>query len=116
MEVWNLVGEMKKNFEGFCKNFPKNYKAKESVEMWRNPGDYSVYLCTSWCKFPLYEADFGWGKPILINVPKLLYKNLILLMDSKDGEGIEAIVSLDKEEMVVFQQNVEQILSLFLNN
>lgn len=31
-------------------------------------------------------------------------------MDSKDGEGIEAIVSLDKKEMEVFLQN-QQLLS-----
>ncbi|KAF3672152.1 putative acetyl-CoA-benzylalcohol acetyltransferase-like [Capsicum annuum] len=21
-----------------------------------------IYMCTSWCRFPWYEADFGWGK------------------------------------------------------
>lgn len=31
-------------------------------------------------------------------------------MDAKDGEGIEAFVSLEKEEMAVFEQN-EELLS-----
>ena len=22
-----------------------------------------VYFFYSWCRFPIYEADFGWGKP-----------------------------------------------------
>ena len=46
-------------------------------------------------RFSFYDADFGWGKP----APVILNKNLITLMDAKDGEGIEAIVSLEKEEI-----------------
>ncbi|KAI5332689.1 hypothetical protein L3X38_022818 [Prunus dulcis] len=25
--------------------------------------DIDKYVCSSWCRFPFYEADFGWGKP-----------------------------------------------------
>ncbi|KAG6738248.1 hypothetical protein POTOM_057857 [Populus tomentosa] len=26
-----------------------------------------VYLFSCWCRFPMYEADFGWGKPTLVS-------------------------------------------------
>ncbi|XP_038905756.1 BAHD acyltransferase BIA1-like [Benincasa hispida] len=118
MELWDLVGDMKRNFEEFCKTFPTNYRAeqwgllyklhaKESLEKVRNPGDCTLYTCSSWCKFPVYDVDFGWGKPVWITVPEFPWKNMILLMDSKDGEGIEAMVSLEKKEMEVFLQNQE---------
>ncbi|XP_022934557.1 vinorine synthase-like [Cucurbita moschata] len=118
MELCNMVGDMKTSFEEFCKTFPRNYRdeawsslhklhAKESMETWRNPGERSVYTCTSWCRFPMYEADFGWGKPEWITVPEAPWKNMILLMDAKNGDGIEAMVSLDKEEMAAFEQNQE---------
>lgn len=113
-----MVGDMKTSFEEFCKTFPRNYRdeawssvhklhAKESMETWRSPGERSVYTCTSWCRFPMYEADFGWGKPEWITVPEAPWKNMILLMDAKNGDGIEAMVSLDKEEMAAFEQNQE---------
>ncbi|XP_022948439.1 vinorine synthase-like [Cucurbita moschata] len=119
MEIWDLVGDMKRSFEEFCREFPKNcraeewswlYKlhAKEKMErLGSGGGDHVVYCCSSWCKFPLYEADFGWGKPIWITVPDFDTKNLIILMDARDGEGVEAMVSLEEEEMAVFEQNQE---------
>ena len=30
-------------------------------------GEEDVFLFTSWCRFPFYEADFGWGKPVWIS-------------------------------------------------
>ena len=61
------------------------------------------FNCSSWCRFPLYEADFGCGKPVWVTpvLPSPLgVNNFILLMDAKDGDGIELYVFKD-EEMVV---------------
>ncbi|XP_028804912.1 deacetylvindoline O-acetyltransferase-like [Neltuma alba] len=27
------------------------------------------YMCSSWCRFEFYEADFGWGKPKWVSIP-----------------------------------------------
>ncbi|CAK9322224.1 unnamed protein product [Citrullus colocynthis] len=83
------------------------FASQSTCQRVSNPGDYSLYRCTSWCKFPVYDADFGWGKPVWITVPEFPWKNMILLMDSRDGEGIEAMVSLEKKEMEVFEKNQE---------
>ncbi|XP_022948443.1 deacetylvindoline O-acetyltransferase-like [Cucurbita moschata] len=119
MEVWKIVGDMKRSFEDFCREFPKKCRAEEWNGLYKlhakqkmdrlisGGWDHAVYCCSSWCKFPLYDADFGWGKPMWITVPDFDSKNLIMLMDARDGKGVEAIVRLEEEEMAVFQQNQE---------
>ncbi|KAK3034802.1 hypothetical protein RJ639_033707 [Escallonia herrerae] len=69
--------------------------------------DSEVNFCsfTSWCKFPFYEADFGLGKPIWSSVVKMPFKNLVILMDDKEGEGIEAWVHLDAADMSLFEED-----------
>ncbi|XP_022997736.1 vinorine synthase-like isoform X1 [Cucurbita maxima] len=119
MEVWKIVGDMKRSLEEFCRELPKKCRAEEWNGLYKlhakqkmdrlisGGWNHAVYCCSSWCRFPLYDADFGWGKPMWITVPDFDSKNLILLMDARDGEGVEAIVRLEEEEMAVFQQNQE---------
>ncbi|KAK8272135.1 hypothetical protein V6Z11_D11G310800 [Gossypium hirsutum] len=67
---------------------------------------------SSWCNMGFYEIDFGWGKPTWVSyAPKTKSDsemvNLILLMDTKMGNGIEAWVFLDEQHMVKLEQNQE---------
>uniref|UniRef100_A0A7N0UFG2 Uncharacterized protein n=1 Tax=Kalanchoe fedtschenkoi TaxID=63787 RepID=A0A7N0UFG2_KALFE len=67
-------------------------------------------MITSWCKFGLYEADFGWGKPRWIGYCTLelpMYINLVVLLDARDGEGIEAWVTMDVGVMDMMSANSE---------
>ncbi|KAL8107526.1 epi-neemfruitin B synthase L1AT-like [Apium graveolens] len=57
---------------------------------------------SSWCKFPLYEADFGWGKPLWVSGANIPMKNTVVLVDEKSGGGIEAWVTLDESDMQKF--------------
>ncbi|XP_038715131.1 stemmadenine O-acetyltransferase-like [Tripterygium wilfordii] len=65
----------------------------------------------SWCNFGFYNVDFGWGKPLWFPFPALSVKNYIFLMDTRQGDGVEAWVSLDEEVMAVLEQDKE-LLSL----
>ncbi|XP_050222831.1 stemmadenine O-acetyltransferase-like [Mercurialis annua] len=65
-----------------------------------------VFSFSSWCKFPFYEADFGYGKPAWVGTVMGL-NNLAVFIDAKDGEGIEVWISLPKEDMVAFEHNPE---------
>ncbi|XP_035550998.1 vinorine synthase-like [Juglans regia] len=60
---------------------------------------------TSWCSFPVYDIDFGWGKPTWVACPTRPYKNVILIMRSRDGEGIETWVNLEEEDMAMFERD-----------
>nr|XP_043625268.1 acetyl-CoA-benzylalcohol acetyltransferase-like [Erigeron canadensis] len=67
-------------------------------------------IFTSWCNFPIYNADFGFGKPCWVSEAGRSL-DMVTLMDDKHGDGIEAWVSLNEKDMSVFEQN-EDILSV----
>ncbi|KAM5569453.1 BAHD acyltransferase [Rosa sericea] len=77
--------------------------------------DINNYTCTSWCRFGFYEANFGWGKPLWVTIPSIPMKNLILLIDTKDGEGIEVFLSLKEDDMAVIETNKELLAYASLN-
>ncbi|MCL7036330.1 hypothetical protein MKW94_030827 [Papaver nudicaule] len=73
-----------------------------------NENEEKVHICwiSSLCSFPMYEMDFGWGKPLWIATNTFSeYKNTLYLVDTKCGTGIEAWVSLEEEDMAIFEQD-----------
>ncbi|KAL7244456.1 hypothetical protein ACSBR1_016661 [Camellia fascicularis] len=82
---------------------------KELGEVYSNERiDY--FSCTSVCNGGIYEADFGWGRPVWVSLGGAedpLIMNLIFLMDIRSGGGIEAWVSLSEEEMDLFECDPE---------
>ncbi|PWA48951.1 transferase, Chloramphenicol acetyltransferase-like domain protein [Artemisia annua] len=72
-------------------------------------GDESrTFVSSSLCRFPFYNVDFGWGKPIKVSTryPDV-DDNGVLLLDAPSGDGIEALVHLEKEEMSIFEMDEE---------
>ncbi|MCL7043965.1 hypothetical protein MKW94_008320 [Papaver nudicaule] len=63
----------------------------------------------SWCNFPLYDIDFGFGKPdwVTTDAMEVLDENDIYLMDTRIGKGVEAWIKLKKEKMDLFLNNQE---------
>ncbi|XP_016497503.2 stemmadenine O-acetyltransferase-like [Nicotiana tabacum] len=70
-------------------------------------GGLVLFNFTSLCRFPLYEADFGWGQPIWVGSASLVLKNVIGFLDTKSGNGIEAWVNLKEEDMARFEADKE---------
>ncbi|OWM70592.1 hypothetical protein CDL15_Pgr014265 [Punica granatum] len=69
-----------------------------------------IILCSSWCKLGFYDADFGWGMPIWVSsigMCKSVFLNLIYLVDTRSGNGIEAWVTLDEQEMALLEEDPE---------
>ncbi|XP_075516107.1 limonoid 7-O-acetyltransferse [Primulina tabacum] len=70
--------------------------------------DVDYYGFTSWRKLGFYDVDFGWGKPVWvssIDSSGSFFMNLIILMDTRCGSGIEAWMTLDKQEMDTLERN-----------
>lgn len=65
-----------------------------------------VHLLTTLCRLPLYETDFGWGKPEWITIPWMPLE-IVFLLDTKCGTGIEALVSLNEMDMLQFEQDLD---------
>lgn len=122
-DLQGLVGAMRKGSEEFKLKYGANYGVngddisklmKEYGEQLQKD-DIECYCSTSWCRFPFYEANFGWGKP-LMNIPATEeLKNLITLMDTSDGGGIEARLTLKEEDMAIFEENEELLAYASLN-
>ncbi|CAI9113046.1 OLC1v1013573C1 [Oldenlandia corymbosa var. corymbosa] len=65
---------------------------------------------TSWCGFPLCDADFGWGKPIWVSSTSYSGKNVVFLFDSMlcDG-GIEAWINMDATKMDKLEEELNMV-------
>lgn len=68
--------------------------AKQEVEMFR---------FSSSIKFPFYNIDFGFGKPIWVCTTNVPIKNVVILMSTRSGDGIEAWVTLAEQVMAKFE-------------
>ncbi|KAE8023615.1 hypothetical protein FH972_009290 [Carpinus fangiana] len=80
----------------------------ENLERFKK-GEVTPLTFTSLCRFPIYEADFGWGKPLWVASARLQYKNLLGFFDTKSGSGIEAWINLDEEDMAKFEADTAKV-------
>ncbi|KAL8136266.1 acyltransferase-like [Apium graveolens] len=69
--------------------------------------NHVYYGFTSFCNFPVYEMDFGWGRPVRATVVDMPVVNSIIMMDTLSGDGIKAIVGLEEKEMEIFETDKE---------
>ncbi|XP_009612504.1 stemmadenine O-acetyltransferase-like [Nicotiana tomentosiformis] len=69
---------------------------------------------SSVCGYQFYDVDFGWGKPSWFSVIQTGTRNQVILMDSRDSGGIDALVCLkDENSMSVFEHELELLASGF---
>ncbi|KAL3849444.1 hypothetical protein ACJIZ3_011326 [Penstemon smallii] len=71
-------------------------------------------LVTSICNVGIYDADFGWGRPIWVSAWRA-NTNVIVLMDTRSRNGIEAWVTLREEEMTFLERDSELLAFASLN-
>ncbi|KAM5565289.1 stemmadenine O-acetyltransferase [Rosa sericea] len=123
-----LVSELRNALSKIDADFAKEIRGKQgkslmidSLEGIMNSDglDLDYYGFSSWCKFGWYEAaDFGWGKPAWVSsigsssAPHFM--NLIILVDTKSGDGIEAWVTLDQRQMALLEgiSNLQKLVSV----
>nr|ACU19255.1 unknown [Glycine max] len=48
----------------------------------------NVILLTSLMTMPVYEADFGWGKPMQFGLPRGSLDDRVGILPSPDGDGV----------------------------
>ncbi|KAI3448773.1 hypothetical protein Pfo_005438 [Paulownia fortunei] len=64
---------------------------------------------SSWCRLPLYEVDYCWGNPIWLCTTALPLKNLTVLVSSRCGEGIEAWVNMNQDNLEMLETQIKLI-------
>ncbi|KAH7515591.1 hypothetical protein FEM48_Zijuj10G0042800 [Ziziphus jujuba var. spinosa] len=72
-------------------------------------GEVISFSFTSLCRFPVYEADFGWGNRVFSGSARLTFKNLVTFIDTKIGDGIEAWINLKEEDMAKSEVDEERL-------
>ncbi|KAK2987331.1 hypothetical protein RJ640_023632 [Escallonia rubra] len=78
---------------------------KEYAELLHNIDMDNCLFLTSLRKAGISEVDFGWGKPSWYYFCNPGLKNLVFLMDTRSGDGIEALVSLSGQAMAIFERD-----------
>ncbi|KAG6419908.1 hypothetical protein SASPL_116420 [Salvia splendens] len=75
--------------------------------------DYKVIYVTDWSKFGDYELDFGFGKAIWVSLADVPLEDLMILMNTRENDGIEAWVYLDELDMTYFEkdQHIQMLLA-----
>lgn len=138
VELHDLVSKMREGLAEFCDKNVKNFgdfsfvceflknatsllKRKEVTSKANSSSEDqqvirpSLFFFASWCRLPSYEVDFGWGKPIWVTSIGSPVKNSVVLMDTKDGDGIEALVNMEEGDLAMFEQDVELLQYASLN-
>ncbi|EEF32779.1 vinorine synthase-like [Ricinus communis] len=69
-----------------------------------------IFGFTSWSKMPVTRPNFGWGEPFWVGLMAKAgpeFRNFTVFIDTKDGKGIEAWITLDEARMAILQRDPE---------
>lgn len=107
-KVRKCKAEINRDFVEALKGEDGSTRLKKIVELIMNSSDEFLALpITSMCNTGMYELDFGWGKPVWMYYGNQSARNFIALCDTRVGDGIEAMVTLTKQDMAIFEHDTE---------
>ncbi|KAA8529715.1 hypothetical protein F0562_034185 [Nyssa sinensis] len=120
VELHDIVGQLRKTITKIDNIYARQFQGddgpslareslKEVIEM-MSKGEVTFYRFSSWVRFPFYEADFGWGNPIWVCISNVPIENVVMLMGTKSGDGIEAWVTLEEHVMAKFEHDRQILL------
>ncbi|KAG2256056.1 hypothetical protein Bca52824_075350 [Brassica carinata] len=119
MEIAEIVAEFRKAKEVVNEMIKENLATTITATTLASAltPDIDLFPMSSWCRKPFYEVDFGCGSPVWIGSTGHVIHNavFVLLMDSKDGEDVEAWISLPGQDMSVFVLDQEVLAYAVIN-
>ncbi|XP_047321158.1 stemmadenine O-acetyltransferase-like [Impatiens glandulifera] len=62
-------------------------------------GEVVPFGFSSLNRFPIYDADFGWGRPVWASSVHVPFKNVVGYFPTESGDGVEAWINLEEEDM-----------------
>ncbi|CAN6550874.1 unnamed protein product [Malus baccata var. baccata] len=113
-ECYGLLSQVRDQVKKIDKHYvEKLQKGSEHLDFIKQTsdnvfkGEMVTLNFTSLCRFPLYEADFGWGNPTWVGSPALTFNNLVVFIDAKSGGGIEAYINMKEEDLAKIEGDGE---------
>ncbi|KAJ8562559.1 hypothetical protein K7X08_031011 [Anisodus acutangulus] len=117
MDLQRVVGKLQKAKEELRQIY-KHAKIVEhlpiTIELLGDANDllveecYDLYRFSSVTKFPLYDIDFGQGKPEKKSLSsKGPVKNYFLLVDARNRDGVEVISYMNERDMSALERDEE---------
>ncbi|XP_030544217.2 stemmadenine O-acetyltransferase-like [Rhodamnia argentea] len=70
-------------------------------------GKMELYRFSSWARFPFYKVDFCFGRPAWVCTTSFPTQNMVFLLGTRCGDGIEAWITLTEHDMIEFERNDE---------
>ncbi|XP_074587911.1 phenolic glucoside malonyltransferase 2-like [Curcuma longa] len=82
-------------------------------EKYREIGMQQPFTVGGSPRFKVYDVDFGWGRPVKVDVPSIAWIGAMSVSESRDGDGgVEISVALSKQEMDEFGAQFSHGLNL----
>ncbi|KAL0456515.1 UNVERIFIED_CONTAM: Stemmadenine O-acetyltransferase, partial [Sesamum latifolium] len=70
-------------------------------------GELEFCAFSSWCRYLVYEVDYGWGKPVSFCTSFTPRKNATYLLNSRSGDGIEALITMPQDEVEILESKIK---------
>ncbi|EEF51839.1 stemmadenine O-acetyltransferase [Ricinus communis] len=104
-----LVNQLSKAIREINGDYIRKLQSGEWYTKWMKERikNVEVIAFTSWCTFPMYDIDFGWGKPVFATSLGRPFRNVTVFTSNRNGDGIEAWVNLLEEDMAMFESDSE---------
>ncbi|XP_060206245.1 acetyl-CoA-benzylalcohol acetyltransferase-like [Lycium barbarum] len=78
------------------------YKGSYAGQKWGCNNDVEEFTCSSFCRFPIQNTDFGWGKPSLMHFGSR-HSQVFWFCDTECGTGIAVQMDLEEAYMNFFE-------------
>ena len=66
--------------------------------------DHNILL-TSWMNMPVYEADFGWGKPMQFTLAHVFQQvDRVGIFPSPDGDGVVVYLNFETAQLQLLKK------------
>ncbi|KAL7197543.1 hypothetical protein ACSBR2_020139 [Camellia fascicularis] len=82
-------------------------ESSKGDKMGMKEDDMELFSQSSWCRFPIYQVDFGWGKPTWVSIVGNHGMIGTTLFDARDGKGVEIWLFLIEEDMAFLEGDQE---------
>ncbi|KAF3329477.1 salutaridinol 7-O-acetyltransferase-like protein [Carex littledalei] len=96
------IGGIEQNIRRAVRGVDEQFVRMKAQQMWdeREKGTQRVhFIFSSWCRMGWYKCDFGFEEPVWVACGITDMRNVCILIDAKDGQGMDVWLWMAVDEM-----------------